>query len=94
MTDCGCDTARAKLEDYLHGELATQDCCDIEDHVKTCSPCGEELTIGQKLSDKVKKCLLRNRTGDSQGADYAVLGAVLAQRLIENQLGFTLAALG
>ena len=54
MTDCGCDTARAKLEDYLHGELATQDCCDIEDHVKSCSPCGEELTIGQTLSDKVK----------------------------------------
>jgi len=54
VTDCGCDTARAKLEDYLHGELANQDCCDIEDHVKTCSPCGEELTIGQKLSDKVK----------------------------------------
>ena len=47
MTDCGCDTARAKLEDYLHGELATQDCCDIEDHVKSCSPCGEELIIGQ-----------------------------------------------
>ena len=54
MVDCGCESARARLEDYLHGELAQQDCCDMEDHLKACQPCGDEHSIGKTLTLKVK----------------------------------------
>ena len=26
MTDCGCDKAKAELEEFLHRELSDQDC--------------------------------------------------------------------
>lgn len=54
MADCGCDEARANLENYLHGELANKKCSDIEDHLTACPPCQEEHAVGKTLKDKVK----------------------------------------
>jgi hypothetical protein len=29
MTDCGCEKAKAELEEYLHNELCGEDAADI-----------------------------------------------------------------
>lgn len=55
MTDCGCDKARAELEEYLHRELAVQDYTDVTDHLKTCTDCSEEHLIGLTLMLKVRR---------------------------------------
>ena len=55
MTDCGCDKAKAELEEYLHRELSTQDFIDISDHLNGCVDCSEEHLVGLKLTQKVQK---------------------------------------
>ncbi len=55
MTDCGCDKAKAELEEYLHRELSDQDFIDISDHLATCSDCSSEHLVGLALSEKVRK---------------------------------------
>jgi predicted anti-sigma-YlaC factor YlaD len=34
MTDCGCEKARAELEEYLHHELRREDAADIREHME------------------------------------------------------------
>jgi anti-sigma factor (TIGR02949 family) len=55
MTDCGCDKAKAELEEYLHRELSEQDFVDISDHLATCTDCSQEHLVGLALSAKVRK---------------------------------------
>ena len=55
MTDCGCDKAKAELEEYLHRELSDQDFVDISDHLNSCVDCSEEHLIGLKLTLKVQR---------------------------------------
>jgi anti-sigma factor (TIGR02949 family) len=55
MTDCGCDKAKAELEEYLHRELSEQDFVDISDHLATCSDCSQEHLVGLALSAKVRR---------------------------------------
>ncbi len=55
MTDCGCDKAKAELEEYLHRELSSQDFTDISDHLATCADCSDEHLIGLTLTAKVQK---------------------------------------
>jgi anti-sigma factor (TIGR02949 family) len=54
MGDCGCEHARAKLEDYLHGELPQESGAVIENHLAECPPCQDEHTVGLTLTNKVK----------------------------------------
>jgi mycothiol system anti-sigma-R factor len=54
MTDCGCDEARARMEDYLHGELTPDTVGDVEEHLSVCPPCDEEKKVGETLTNKVK----------------------------------------
>lgn len=55
MTDCGCEKAKAELEEYLHRELSPQDFQDISDHLENCDDCSAEHLVGLTLSEKVKK---------------------------------------
>jgi anti-sigma factor (TIGR02949 family) len=55
MTDCGCDKAKAELEEYLHRELSEQDFVDISDHLATCTDCSQEHLVGLALSAKVRR---------------------------------------
>lgn len=55
MTDCGCDKAKAELEEYLHQELSAQDFTDISDHLATCEDCSDEHLVGLTLTAKVQK---------------------------------------
>lgn len=55
MTDCGCDKAKAELEEFLHNELTAQEHQDIREHMDTCSDCSAEHLVGLTLSNKVKE---------------------------------------
>lgn len=55
MTDCGCDKAKAELEEYLHRELSNQDFADVTDHLASCEDCSDEHLIGIALTAKVQK---------------------------------------
>ena len=55
MTDCGCDKAKAELEEYLHNELAKQDAADVAEHIANCEDCTEEHMVGLALTLKVRQ---------------------------------------
>lgn len=55
MTDCGCEKARAELEEYLHNELCSEDAADIRAHVEHCVDCSGELRVGAVLIDAVRR---------------------------------------
>ena len=55
MTDCGCDKAKAEVEEYLHNELRSADAADIAEHLKTCTDCGSEARVGVLLTQAVQR---------------------------------------
>jgi anti-sigma factor (TIGR02949 family) len=55
MTDCGCDKAKAELEEYLHHELRAEDAADICDHIANCPDCADEAHVGEVLTLAVKR---------------------------------------
>ena len=55
MTDCGCDKAKAELEEYLHRELGEQEFQDITDHLANCEDCTGEHLVGITLTLKMQK---------------------------------------
>jgi anti-sigma factor (TIGR02949 family) len=54
MTDCGCDKAKAELEEYLHRELSEQDFQDVTDHLANCDDCTGEHLVGLTLTQKMQ----------------------------------------
>ncbi len=54
MTDCGCEKAKAELEEYLHNELAKQDAADVAEHMDNCADCTGEHLVGLALTLKVR----------------------------------------
>lgn len=55
MTDCGCDKAKAELEEFLHRELNTQDAADVGEHIENCTDCSDEHLVGLALTLKVRQ---------------------------------------
>ena len=55
MTDCGCEKAKAELEEYIHNELTVGEANDIAEHMENCDDCSGEHLVGLTLSLKVKQ---------------------------------------
>lgn len=55
MTDCGCDKAKAELEEYLHHELDQLSAADITEHMVSCDDCRGEAQVGMVLTQAVKR---------------------------------------
>lgn len=55
MTDCGCEKAKAELEEYLHNELRKEDAADIADHMENCVECSGEAEVGKVLTLAVQR---------------------------------------
>jgi anti-sigma factor (TIGR02949 family) len=55
MTDCGCDKAKAELEEYLHQELSDEDFRDVSEHLANCEDCSAEHLVGVTLTEKVRR---------------------------------------
>jgi len=68
MTDCGCDKARAELEEYLHREVSEVDYIDITEHLASCTDCSEEHLLGIVLTEKVRKACQEKAPDDLRAA--------------------------
>ncbi|GAA4060751.1 MULTISPECIES: zf-HC2 domain-containing protein [Agromyces] len=55
MTDCGCEKAKAELEEYLHNELCSADAADIREHMEHCEDCRGELRVGVAITEVVQR---------------------------------------
>ena len=55
MTDCGCEKAKAELEESLHNELRKEDAIDIQEHLEHCPDCRSEHHVGQTLTEVVQR---------------------------------------
>ena len=55
MSDCGCEKAKAELEEYLHRELSIQDAADVAEHMEGCEDCSSEHLVGLALTLKVRE---------------------------------------
>ena len=55
MTDCGCEKAKAELEEYLHDELRSEDAADIREHMEHCESCRGELRVGVAITEVVQR---------------------------------------
>ena len=66
MTDCGCEKARAELEEYLHHELCREDAADIREHMENCADCRGEYRVGIAITEVVQRDVMGDldyRTG-------------------------------
>jgi len=68
MTDCGCDKAKAELEEYLHSEVSDADFVDITEHLAGCTDCSHEHLIGLTLTDRVRKACQEKAPDDLRAA--------------------------
>ena len=55
MSDCGCEKAKAELEEYLHNELRGEDAADIREHMENCADCAGEHKVGLVLTEAVRR---------------------------------------
>ena len=55
MTDCGCEKAKAELEEYLHNELRSDEAADITEHMRNCVECSSEAEVGKVLTLAVQR---------------------------------------
>lgn len=75
MTDCGCDKAKAELEEYLHNELAKQDAADVAEHMANCEDCTTEHLVGLTLTLKVRRACQEKAPEDLLEAVRSRLGS-------------------
>jgi anti-sigma factor (TIGR02949 family) len=74
MTDCGCDKARAELEEYLHRELSEKEFRDVTDHLENCEDCTGEHLVGVTLTLRMQKACQEKAPDDLRAAILAKLG--------------------
>lgn len=73
MTDCGCEKAKAELEEYLHRELSDQDFQDITEHLDNCDDCSGEHLVGLTLTQKMQRACKEKAPEDLRAAILAKL---------------------
>ena len=81
MTDCGCDKAKAELEEFLHRELSPQDLADIEEHLESCDDCSGEHLVGLTLLQKVQRACREKAPEDLRASILQALDGVPADRV-------------
>lgn len=55
MTDCGCEKAKAELEEYLRNELCNEDAADVREHLANCDGCSSEAHLNVVLTEVVQR---------------------------------------
>ena len=76
MTDCGCDKAKAELEEYLHRELSAETFRDITEHLENCEDCTNEHTIGLTITQKMQQACQEKAPDELRAAILATLDGV------------------
>lgn len=80
MTDCGCDKAKAELEEYLHKELSDEDFADISEHLSHCADCNAEHLVGITLTKRVQEACREKAPADLRDQVLVRLRAMKAAR--------------
>ncbi len=78
MTDCGCDKAKAELEEYLHREVSEQDFADITEHLEACDDCSAEHLVGLTLTLRMQKACQEKAPDDLRQAILARLDGTIS----------------
>ena len=73
MTDCGCDKAKAELEEYLHRELSDDDFRDVAEHLDHCEDCTGEHLVGIAMTVKMQKACQEKAPDELRSAILAHL---------------------
>jgi anti-sigma factor (TIGR02949 family) len=73
MTDCGCEKAKAELEEYLHQELTAQDFEDVTEHLEHCEDCSAEHLVGVTLTLKMQQACREVAPADLKAAVLAAI---------------------
>lgn len=55
MTDCGCEKAKAELEEYLRHELCMEAAAEIREHLEHCPGCADEAHLNAVLTEAVQR---------------------------------------
>ncbi len=55
MSGCGCEHARANLEELIRGELQETDCGPIREHLESCTECRDEQQVFENLTVAVRR---------------------------------------
>ena len=76
MTDCGCDKAKAELEEYLHRELSDDDFRDVAEHLANCADCTGEHLVGITMTIKMQKACQEKAPEELRSAILAQLTEV------------------
>lgn len=74
MTDCGCEKAKAELEEYLHRELSDEDFRDITEHLENCEDCTGEHLVGVALMQKMQSACQESAPPELRAAILEILG--------------------
>ena len=74
MTDCGCEKAKAELEEYLHNELRRNDAADIQEHLASCPDCSSEHLVTEVFRSDLPARALH---GLGQGAPDEMFAAAV-----------------
>jgi anti-sigma factor (TIGR02949 family) len=52
--DCGCESARERLDILIDRELSEMDCADVRAHCETCESCQLEVTVMETLTERFR----------------------------------------
>ncbi len=53
--DCGCESARERMDILIDRELTDMECADVRAHCSTCESCQEEVALLEKLTDRFRE---------------------------------------
>lgn len=65
MTGCGCEEARANLEEVIRGELCAEESAPIREHLAECPECRSEEQACQRLTEAVQRACAEEREGEA-----------------------------
>lgn len=52
--DCGCQSARERIDILIDRELTDMECADVRAHCVNCPSCQEEVALMEKLTDRFR----------------------------------------
>lgn len=52
--DCGCESARERLDILIDRELIDIECADVRAHCEACAVCQQEVTVLETLTEKFR----------------------------------------
>jgi mycothiol system anti-sigma-R factor len=53
--DCGCESARERMDILIDRELTQMECADVRAHCASCESCQEEVALLEKLTDRFRQ---------------------------------------